>query len=129
VKAVIPFEIDAWDDAPPIEHDGLQIARVQVRKRLTGDLPGTSVVELVSLLVQGAPTAYVALERVDGTLAGKTGSFVFRHVTAVTSEEPPVVLRVIPGSGTGQLAGITGEGTIEIDDDGTHTLTLDYELD
>ena len=102
---------------------------MQVRKRLTGDLPGTSVVELVSLLVQGAPTAYVALERVDGTLAGKTGSFVFRHVTAVTSEEPPVVLRVIPGSGTGQLAGITGEGTIEIDDDGTHTLTLDYELD
>jgi len=54
---------------------------------------------------------------------------VLLHISTVLGQEPPLARYLIsPGSGTGELAGISGVGLITIGDDASHALHLDYEL-
>jgi hypothetical protein len=84
-------------------------------------------VEFVSVSTDAGPLAYVALERVEGELDGRTGAFVLSHVGTITTEGPVLDLAVVAGSGTGALAGIAGHGTIEHTAEGAR-LELDYEI-
>ena len=123
------FTVDAWDEDGIEDRDGVRTARARVTKTFTGDLQAVSVTDL--LMVTGAPegnAAYVAVERVEGALHERTGGFVLTHAAHMTPEGRAGDWRIAPGSGTGELAGITGTGTVDVAADGTHTLTLDYEL-
>jgi hypothetical protein len=123
-----PFRIDGWDaadDDPLADPDGAGPAtgRAVVRKTYTGDLAATSVADL--LTCQGDEgAAYLANERVVGELGGRRGSFVLQHgASGGTGAEPRQWAFVVPGSGTGELVGLRGHGTL------AHELiTLDYEL-
>lgn len=75
---------------------------------------------------QGA--GYVALECIEGSLQGRTGSFALVHIGTLAGETPWARWLVVPGSGSGELSGISGEARIEIDPQGAHTLVLDYQL-
>ena len=73
---------------------------------------------------------YVAMESFAGTLDGRSGTVNIAH-TATTdggAERLHEVVVIVPGSGTGALAGLTGTGRIRVDEDGTHRLELEYEL-
>jgi hypothetical protein len=61
-------------------------------------------------------------------LQGKSGGFVFQHSGLMGPEGVTNTGTIVPGTGTGALAGITGDGTMLADEEGKHTLTLDYEL-
>lgn len=76
----------------------------------------------------GAGT-YVAVESFDGLLDDRSGTFNFVHsaTTEGTSRELEHFV-IVPTSGTGALAGISGSGGIAIDDDGTHRIWFEYEL-
>jgi hypothetical protein len=89
-------------------------------------LIGTSVVHMVSALGATGPLAYVALERVEGSIGELVGAFVLRHIGAIADGAPTLQIEVVPGSGTGGLSGLTGHGTIEHHDGGAD-LVLDYE--
>lgn len=69
--------------------------------------------------------AYVAIERVNARLGGRRGTFVLQHTATSTTAGQKLVVAVVPGSGTGQFAGITGTMTIE-GRSGSHTYTFDY---
>ena len=71
--------------------------------------------------------AYVAIERVTGSLHGRTGSFVLQHVGTMTRGVPQLSISVVPDSGTGQLAGLTGKFLVIIAD-GKHSNEFDYSL-
>ena len=74
-----------------------------------------------------AGAGYVVCERVVGRLGNRSGSFVLQHGGLIGPGLPPHTFgHVVPGSGTGELAGLTGEVKIDRAEDGTHTLTLDY---
>jgi hypothetical protein len=69
------------------------------------------------------------MESFEGTLEGRSGMLNFAH-SATTDGSPErlhELVVIVPGSGTGDLTGITGTGAVRIDGDGTHHLTLDYE--
>jgi hypothetical protein len=68
---------------------------------------------------------YVAVERITGTLHGKSGSFVVQHSGVMTRGAPQLTIKVVPDSGTGELAGLAGTMTIRIAD-GKHFYELDY---
>jgi hypothetical protein len=70
---------------------------------------------------------YVAIERVTGTLNGRTGSFVLQHIGTLTRGAPVQSITVVPDSGTGQLSGLTGKLTVIIDS-GKHSYAFDYTL-
>ncbi len=72
---------------------------------------------------------YVASERVVAQLGGRAGTFVLQHWGLSGGGGPQkAVGHVVPGSGTGELAGLSGEVEISVDANGGHTLTLDYDI-
>jgi hypothetical protein len=70
---------------------------------------------------------YVAIEKVDGVLAGRTGSFVLQHTGTMNRGKPTLSVTVVPDSGTGELAGIAGEFSIIIAG-GKHSYEFRYTL-
>jgi hypothetical protein len=128
-RAVSPFNLDSFDGDSISDTDGVGIGRAQISKTFTGDLVGTGVVEMLTTVCgESGSRAYVAMERIEGTLAGRTGSFVLHHSATATASGQSATWTVVPDSGTGELAGITGTGDIAIAPDGSHTFTLDYDL-
>ena len=104
------------------------IIRMSISKVFHGDLEGRSLGQMLSALTGVSGSAgYVAIERVEGTLGGRSGAFVLQHNGVMNRGEQGVTIAVIPDSGTGELAGITGSMTISIAE-GRHSYTLDYTL-
>ena len=109
--------------------DGAVVGRNRFDKRFHGGLDASSVVQMLSVGtgVTGS-AAYVALERVAGTVQGRAGSFFLQHSGTMARGTPILSLTVVPDSGTGELTGLTGKMSIDIVD-GKHFYTFDYALD
>jgi hypothetical protein len=123
----VTFDILSWDETWTGEPaEGWQLARATVRKKLTGALEGTSVAE-VTTTGQGTGRAYSALERVEGTLAGRTGTFLLQHGGAGDETGQRAFGHVVPGTGTGGLAGLTGDAVFAHDEQGAR-ITLTYSI-
>lgn len=128
-RATSTFTIDAWDARPYDERDGTTLSRTRVTKTFHGDLQGTSTAELLMAVtaVEGS-AAYVGFERIEGTLQGRAGSFVLHHSATGARGAQSASWTIVPDSGAGELARISGEARIDVAPDGTHTLILDYHL-
>jgi hypothetical protein len=98
-------------------------------KQLHGGLEGTGKGEMLSFLsdVKGSG-AYVAIERIAGTLDGRSGTFVLQHSGTMGGGSQQMTITVVPDSGTGQLVGIAGKFTIIQDAKGNHFYEFDYTL-
>ena len=98
-------------------------------KQFHGALDATSVVHMLAV---GTPTdgsaAYVAIERISGTLEGLSGAFFTQHNGTLDRGSPTLTVTVVPDSGTDELAGLRGRMVIDIVD-GKHYYTFDYEID
>ena len=112
-RAQASFEITGWDDTVWDDSDGIKLGRVSVRKKFAGDLEGESVAEILTVIVGENPVEYRAIERVDGTLGGRRGTFVVAHGAGPgDSDGKSAPAQVLPGSGTGELTGLSGQGQI-----------------
>ncbi|HEX8951172.1 MAG TPA: DUF3224 domain-containing protein [Polyangia bacterium] len=129
MRAAGTFELTIDRQPPYDDADGVALARTSIDKRFSGELDGKSHVEMLSAAgsVKGS-AGYVAIERVTGTLQGRSGSFVLQHSGTMTRGTPSLSLTVVPDSGTGALAGLAGAMKIDIVD-GKHLYTFDYTLD
>jgi hypothetical protein len=97
-------------------------------KTFSGDLAGTGsgLMLAVRTAIYGS-AGYVALERVTGTLVGRTGSFALLHHGVMTRGTPALNVTVVPDSGTDGLTGISGSMEIVIEGGG-HSYAFDYTL-
>ncbi|MBK9711779.1 MAG: DUF3224 domain-containing protein [Kouleothrix sp.] len=104
------------------------LGRLSIDKQFHGDLEATSKGEMLSAGtgVEGS-AGYVAIERVGGTLHGRSGTFVLQHSGTMTRGAPQLTITVVPDSGTGQLAGLAGTLAIAIAD-GKHSYDFEYSL-
>jgi Protein of unknown function (DUF3224) len=127
LTATAPFTNDRYVEEPYGEAEGIEVSRVHISRTFSGDLEGESTAELLIAKSEGGG-GYVGHDRISGTLEGRTGGFVFQHTGLMGPEGVTNTGVIVPGTGTGGLAGITGEGTMLADEDGNHTLTLEYEL-
>jgi hypothetical protein len=127
VNASASFTNDRYDEEPYGEADGAELGRVHISRTFNGDLEGSSTAELLIARSEGGG-GYVGHDAITGTLGGKSGGFVFQHTGLMGPEGVTNAGTIVPGTGTRELAGITGEGTMLADDEGNHTLTLEYEL-
>lgn len=104
------------------------VGRMTIGKQFHGALAAASAGEMLSALTDVKGSAgYVALERVTGSLDGKSGSFVLQHSGTMTRGAAQLTITVVPDSGTGELSGITGSMAIEITD-GRHYYDFTYSL-
>ncbi len=107
----------------------LGMSRMSLAKRFHGDLEGTSVGEMLAAGTATKGSAgYVAIERVEGTLHGRKGSFVLQHSGTMNRGAPTLSVTVVPDSGTEELAGLAGKLDIDIVES-KHFYTFDYTLD
>ena len=104
------------------------IGRMSLDKAFQGDLESTSKGEMLAFrsAVEGS-AGYVAMERVEGTLHGKHGTFALQHTGSMDRGKPSLSVTVVPDSGTGELAGLAGKLDIIIAD-GKHSYAFDYTL-
>ena len=109
--------------------EGAGIGRLALDKRFHGALEATSQGEMIAFRTSVANSAgYVALECVSGTLDGRKGSFVLQHSSIMDRGVATQDIRVVPDSGTDELAGLSGSMTITIAAGGAHSYALDYDL-
>jgi len=104
------------------------LGRMSIDKVLQGDLIATSQGEMLTVgtSVKGS-AAYVAIERITGTLHGRKGSFAAHHVGVMARGAPQLTIALVPDSGTEELTGIVGTMKINIVD-GKHCYEIDYTL-
>lgn len=107
---------------------GVNLGRMSIDKTFKGDLQAQSQGEMLSAMTATQGSAgYVAIEQVEGALAGKTGSFVLQHFGAMDKGSDRLVLEVVADSGTGELIGLTGSMKINIEA-GQHYYDFEYQL-
>jgi hypothetical protein len=114
----------------PLENqtEGAMLGRMSIDKRFQGDLEANSKGEMLTAgtIVKGS-AGYVAIERVTGTLNGRSGSFILQHSATMTRGAPQLFVAVVPDSGSQQLAGLAGKMTIKIEG-GKHFYEFEYSL-
>lgn len=127
MRASGPFDVTIHPLSSSAPDDAL-LGRRSIAKVFRGDLEGTAVGEMLTAgtAVQGSG-AYVAVDRVTGTLHGRTGSFTMLHTGLMTRGTPQLSVAILADSGSGALAGITGSFAIRVVD-GQHFYDLDYTL-
>jgi hypothetical protein len=123
-----PFEVKLTPQPLAWDHEGAALGRMSIEKQFHGDLEATSKGEMLHAAgsVKGS-AGYVAIERVTGSLHGRSGSFVLQHSGVMTRGAPGLTVSVVPDSGTGQLVGLAGTMAIDITD-GKHAYDFAYTL-
>lgn len=114
----------ATDEAAP---EGAYV-RMRLSKTFHGGLEGTAAGEMLATLDDGQSGVYLALERVTGVLDGRTGSFTLAHRGVMDRGATELLITIVPGSGTGELAGIAGVFHLTMQADGAHRYDLEYTL-
>lgn len=124
------FEVDVQPlEGYAVGVEGISLGRMSIDKRFTGDLDATSQGEMLSARTAVSGSAgYVAIEQVDGALHGRRGTFVLQHFGLMTRGSSLLLLKVVPDSGTGELANLTGTMLIKIED-GVHRYEFDYSFE
>lgn len=107
--------------------ESANLGRMSLDKQFHGALEATSKGEMLSAMTEKGSGGYVAMERVTGTLDGRSGSFLLQHSGTMTRGEPSMHISVVPDSGSGQLAGLAGTMVIEFPE-GKHFYKFSYEL-
>lgn len=127
-RIVGAFEVTLTPAGPGDVQDGVTLGRMALTKRFFGELEATSQGEMLSARTATPSSAgYVAIERVSGSLSGRTGTFVLQHSGLLTRGAQELAIRVVPDSATGELAGLTGTMDIVIEA-GKHSYVFEYVL-
>jgi hypothetical protein len=122
------FTVEIKPQTEPDTAEGVSLGRMSLAKRFEGDLVATGTGEMLTARTPVRDSAgYVAIERVTGTLEGRSGSFVLQHSGTMDQGAQRLSITVVPGSGTGALAGISGALRINITE-GKHFYEFEYSL-
>ena len=123
------FNIESWDEKPLHEKKGLpKMTRVSALVVYRGDIEGEGRVEYLLTYREDGSATVLGMERVSGGLAGYQGSFVLQHAGTFEDGTAKSAFSVVPGSGTGKLAKLRGQGEYAATDCDT-PMTLQYDID
>lgn len=106
--------------------EGPVLSRIHVEETFSGDIEGEGVVEFLQSANADGSASFVGIERIAGTLAGRRGTFLLQDAGGVEGDVVSGDWFVVPGSGTGELAGLRGTGGFRANlSEGAETF-LDY---
>ncbi|WP_330335407.1 DUF3224 domain-containing protein (plasmid) [Streptomyces sp. NBC_00536] len=134
MRATATFTVTGFTPAElrpePAVSTGMPVGVATMEKHFEGEVAGRSATLFTAAFDQSTGVGtYVAMESFEGSLAGREGSFNFAHsATTSGADRTAEFFTIVPSSGTGELAGITGAGGMAVDADGTHRMWFDYEL-
>jgi hypothetical protein len=111
VRANAVITVDKYE---PVAYEqpaeGPVLTRIHVEERFSGDIDGDGVVEFLQAARADGSASFVGIERISGTIAGRAGTFLLQDAGTVEGNIVRGEWFVVPGSGTGGLAGLRGTG-------------------
>jgi Protein of unknown function (DUF3224) len=110
-------------DQPP---EGPVLSRIHVEEEFSGDIEGNGLVEFLQAQVSEDAANFVGLERLSGSVGGRSGTFLLQDQGTLRGTTVSGDWFVVPGSGTGELAGLRGEGGFTAKLGQGADITLDY---
>lgn len=132
MRTTSTFSVASFEptDVAALTATGSPVGVARMVKEFSGGLQGRSTTLFTAAFDQDAGVGtYLAMESFEGTLDGRAGALCIAH-SATTDGGPDrlhELVVIVPGSGTGELIGVTGTGVLRIEADGTHHLDLDYD--
>jgi hypothetical protein len=106
--------------------DGPTLSRIHVQETFSGDIIGDGAVEFLQAAGADGTASFVGIERVTGSVGGRTGTFLLQDQGTVAGGVVSGDWFVVPGSGTGDLAGLRGTGGFTANLGEGAAVTLDY---
>ncbi len=129
VSAAGTFTVASWQEDTYAELGGKEkITKAQMGFRLTGDLTGDLVSDTFMYYREDGTAEYTGLQRFSGEIGGRSGTCVMVADGGYDGAEARSSWRVIPGSGTGELAGLTGSGSSVASAEPPGSYSLDYDF-
>ncbi len=123
------FEVTSWSEEPAEGLDGTaKVTRATFGQRFSGGIEADTLADTVMTYREDGTADYLGFQRVLGRLGGRSGSFVLQSVGSFDGKVARTDVTVVPGSGTGELAGLRGTGTAEVPMGTSGTYALDYDL-
>lgn len=128
-KARGTFRVEsAEEDAYEALADGVRLTHAQGKQSFTGDIKGDGTVHWLILYRPDKTAQLVGMQRIAGTIGSRRGTVVLTAQGTHDGKGSRITLEVVPGSGSGDLAGISGKGTFENPGRKTGTYELDYSF-
>jgi len=122
--------IQSWDEKPYKEFEGgKKLTKATVTATFTGDIEGNGLVEYLMSYPDANSANYVGLQLVNGAIAGKKGSFVLQLNGTFADGIASGAWFVVPGSGTGELEKLRGEGDFSAPHGSEASYTLAYHFE
>ena len=129
-QAKATFGIKSWDEKPFNETEGApKLTQASITRLYQGDIEGEGKAETLMMYRADGSATFTGLERVTGSIGGRSGSFVLQHSGVFENGIAKVKLSVVPGSGTGELKGMKGEGGFDAGHQPPWVMTLDYDFE
>jgi hypothetical protein len=129
-QAASTFKIDSWDERAYVEtEEGEKLTRAHVKQTFEGEIDGKGEVEWLMCYRRDDTAEFVGLQRVVGRLGEREGSLVLVTTGTFDGKEAKGPLRIVYGSGTGELTGITGEGELCAPLGKQPSVSLSYRFD
>jgi Protein of unknown function (DUF3224) len=123
--AVTSYEPTVFDELP----GGPALSDIRVAETFSGEIEGDGVVHFVQAARADGSASFVGIERVRGSIHGKKGSFLLQDHGTLVGKQVKGEWFVVPGSGTGELQGLRGEGGFEAELGQHATIWLDYDFE
>ncbi len=119
------FEVTGWDEHQFDRHaETAKLTRAKVDKAYTGDVSGSSVTQWLMAYHDDGTATFVGVERIQATIGDRNGTIVLRHVGTFADGAARADLVVVAGSGSGDFAGVSGNGDLVADPAGRISLEL-----
>ena len=125
-RAKAKITVQKSEAKPYDQTAGPALVEVRLTEIFVGDIEGTSPVRALQVLRDDKSASLVSMQRFNGKLGGRQGSFVLQGAETVENGKIKASWFVVPGSGTGDLAGLRGEGGFEGEFGKGSEGTLDY---
>jgi hypothetical protein len=123
-------EANEWEEKTTAEFEGgLKITQTTSKQYLAGDMDAVGTVNYVTFYHADGTCTYVGITHLEATLDGKKGAFVVRSTGRWEVDTARESWAILPGTGTGELAGIKGEGGFAMKHGASGKWTLDYDFE
>jgi Protein of unknown function (DUF3224) len=128
-KARGRFRVESGEeDAYEALDDGVRLTHAQGKQSFTGDIKGDGAVHWLMLYRADKTAQFVGMQRISGTIGGRRGTVALTAQGVHDGEGSRITLEVVPGSGSGELEGITGKGKLETPGGKTGTYVLEFSF-
>jgi Protein of unknown function (DUF3224) len=123
------FQVTGWDEQPyETLAAGGKLTKASVTGAFTGEISGDATIEWLMAYADDAHATFVGMQLLTGEVGGRSGAFALSMTGTFEDGEARAAWTVVAGTGSGALAGITGEGSFVAPQGGTASASLTYSL-